>query len=314
VKTWAERFRYLSSFIASLGVHGLLLAFLLLSIDTTFNPKRLPPKQGEIVQAVAIDETRVEEELNRLQEEESQKRTAEVARQNQMVEKMEQAKKVREAEQVKLEKIKQEVAKTQALEEARLAEFKIAKEKERQQLEALKQQQEKEKKKLIALDDERSAEQERVKQMRQEREKEEKKQAEAKKQQLEAKRKKDEAKRIADRKAAEAAERVAAANDERMASEIDRSVGLWKDKIEDNRREAIGMGKDLSCRLALTVLPDGSVQVRLVQSSGNAIYDDLSIKAVYKSQPFPLPEDPVVRDRVKSLELNFLNDQGVDNA
>ena len=66
--------------------------------------------------------------------------------------------------------------------------------------------------------------------------------------------------------------------------------------------------QDLSCKVSLHVLPDGSVRAQLVQSSGNALYDDLALKAIYKAEPFVLPDDPEVRDQVKAIEFNFLND------
>lgn len=284
--------QYSFSFIASIVVHTLLLAFLLLSIQTSIHPSQQAKPKGEIVQAVMMDDKQVTEEVNRLKTEEIQ--------QKQMVQKLEETKKEREQEEAKLQKLKQDLIKAKQEEQHRLADIKLAKEKEKQKLAKLKEEREKEQKKITALDEERHAEQERVKQMRIEREKEEKKRSKLAKEQAEAKEK------LAAKQAAFNAEKAAA--EQQAFSEVQKIVGEWGDKIKLNKREAFGMAPDLYCKLSISVLPDGSVQVKLIQSSGNPVYDDLSMKAVYKSQPFVLPENPLVRDQVRQFELGLKND------
>ncbi len=300
---------YSKYFIAAVILHVFLLGFLMLSAETTLNANQLPAAKGDIVQAVVIDESKVEQEVQALQSAEQQKVLAEAAAQKQLAEKLEQVKKEREQENAKLLKLKQDMAKAKQEEQERLAEIKIQKEKEKKQLEDLKKEKEKEQKRLAALDDQRQAEQNRVKEMRQEREKEEKKKTELLKQQQEAKRKAEEAKRSAAAKAAAEANRAAAANQARVDAEVNRIFSLWKEKIETNRREVLGMDPELSCEVIMNILPDGSVQVTLAKQSGNAVYDKASINAIYKSVPFQLPEDPLVRDKLKSIRVTFKNDQ-----
>lgn len=287
-KVLAEQ-QYTRYFLASVLMHVFLFGFFLFSLETGYNDNQLPPKTGEIVQATLLDQTKVEAEIAKINTVEKQQS-----------QQLEQMKHEREQEQAKLEKLKKDMAVAKQQEQERLAEIKLFKQKEQKQLEALKREKEAEKKRLAALDDQRQAEQDRVKQMRLEREKEEKK--------------KSEAKRIAAAKAAKEAakeaDRIAAESQGRITSEVQKILGVWAERIKSNKREAYGLAADLYCKLAINVLPDGSVKVRLVQSSGNPIYDDLSMKAVYKSEPFQLPEDPMVREQIKSFELGLRNDEG----
>ncbi len=270
-------------------MHIFLFGFFLFSLETGYNDNQLPPKTGEIVQATLLDQTKVEAEIvkiNTVEKQQSQQ--------------LEQMKHERAQEQAKLEKLKKDMAVAKQQEQERLAEIKIFKQKEQKQLEALKREKEAEKKRLAALDDQRQAEQDRVKQMRLEREKEEKKKSEAKRA----------AAAKAAKEAAKEADRIAAESQGRITSEVQKVLGVWAERIKSNKREAFGLATDLYCKLAINVLPDGSVKVRLIQSSGNPIYDDLSMKAVYKSEPFQLPEDPMVREQIKSFELGLRNDEG----
>jgi colicin import membrane protein len=297
VNDWLQQ--YGKSLGFSLFIHVVLLSFILLSVENTFNASALPAKQeGDIVQAVVVDEKKVTEEVQRLQNEAMEHKIQEEQQQKQLAQKVEQVKKEQEQEKAKLEQLKRDMAKAKQEEQDRLAEIKIAKEKERKQLEALKSEKASEQKRLAALDTQ-----------RQEREKEEKKRAQLAKQQADTKRKAEEAKQLAAQNAAKEAQRVAAEN-QRASSELQRIVAIWKDKIRSNKRIATGMAPDLTCAIAIKIFPDGTVNARLTQSSGNPAYDDLMIKAIYKSQPYELSEDPVVKEQLKDVEIRFTNEEG----
>jgi colicin import membrane protein len=300
---------YTPYFLASVLMHVFLLIFFIFSLSTSYNDNQLPAKPGEIVQATIVDQTKVDREVARLKTVEKQQSQEQAIAEKQLVQKLQHVKQEREQEQVKLEQLKKDMAVAKQQEQERLAEIKLFKQKEQKQLDDLKREKEAEKKKLAVLDDQRQAEQDRAKLMRQEREKEEKKKNEAKRKAIDAK-------QLAAAKAAKLAaidaERAAIASQGRIASEVQKVLGLWAEKIKNNKREAFGLATNLYCKLAINVLPDGNVNVRLLQSSGNAIYDDLSIKAVYKSEPFELPEDPLVREQIKSFELGLKNDEGAE--
>ncbi len=303
----------LRSFIASITLHLLLLAFLVFSVSTAITPSSSvsSKSKGEIVQAAIVDEQKVAEEVKKIQFEEMQQKQAEEQKQKALVQKLEQIKKEKIEEQIKLEKLKKDLMQAKQAEEANLAQIKLAKEKERKELEALKNEKEKKKTEMEALDDERQAEQERVKQMRVEREREEKRKENLAKQQAETKRKGEEAKKGAALKAQKDAEEASAANQRRIQSELERIAGVWEAKIKSNKRVMSSAPADLMCWVKITVLPDGNVIPELSRSSGNVAFDNEMIKAILKSQPFELPEDPEVKEELRTgVEFMFDNKEG----
>ncbi len=285
-------------FAVSLGLHLLIGSFLILNIQQGVPNEVLAKQKGDIVQAVIIDENRVVAEVQRIKTEQQHQKTVAEAE----VAKAQEARKVREQEQTKLDKLKQEMAHAKAQETERLAEIKIAKEKEKKQLESLRQEKEKEKKRLAALDEERQAEQDRVNQVRAQREKEEKRKDDLKKQ-AEAKLKQEEATREAGMKAAA----IAAENRSRVMREAERILGEWKISVRNNKRETLELAPELFCTLSIALLPDGSFhEVRILESSGNPVFDDSVVHAIYKT-PVSMPEDLAVREELKHFTLRYTN-------
>jgi colicin import membrane protein len=289
---------YGMGFAVSLGLHILIGSFLILSIQQGVSSEVLAKQKGDIVQAVIIDENRVVAEVQRIKTEQQDQKTAAEAE----VAKAHEARKVREQEQAKLDKLKQEVAKAKVQEIERLAEIKIAKEKEKKQLESLRQEKEKEKKRLAALDEERQAEQDRVNHVRAQRVKEDKREEDLKKQ-AEAKLHQETARREAGMKAAA----LAAESRSRIMSEAERILGEWKISVRNNKRETLELAPELFCTLSIALLPDGSFhEVRILESSGNSVFDDSVMHAIYKT-PLAMPEDVAVREELKHFTLRYTN-------
>lgn len=274
-------------FIVSLSLHALIIAFLMLSVQPSISSTLLAQPKAEIVQAVVIDESRVMAEVERLKTaEQHQKREAEAE-----IAKVQEARRAREQEQLKMDKLKREMAKARTQEMERLAELKLAKEKEKKQLDILKQEKEKEQKKLAALDDQRQAELDRVNQMRLEREKEEKKKEQLKNQ-TELKRKQEE---------------VAVESRNRVMREAERILEEWKLNVRNNKRETLELAPELACTVSIMLLPDGSFhEVRVIESSGNAVFDDSVIHAVYKT-PITMPTDVAVKAELKHFTVRYTN-------
>jgi colicin import membrane protein len=298
--------QYQRYFYASIGMHGLLLTLLVLSVDPIQSSRAasspLQASSQEIVQAVMVDESKVTVEVDRLKAEE--KKEKEVAKKLQAV---------KEQEIAKLERIKQDIVKAKAEEEAKLAEIKIVKEKEKQELDALKEIKEKKKKDMVALNEEQAVEQNRIKTLHAEREKEEKKRLEAK-QKLEEKRQAEEAKRLAGLKATKDAAHARATKEAKNISMARSILDGWSKKVEMNKRRVLGIPDGITCTLLIHVLPDGSIRVQVSKSSGNPIHDDLSVKAAYQSEPFPLPEDPEVKDKLREVEIKITSKEGANNV
>jgi len=315
LKEYFEQYR--RYFYASIGLHGLLLTLLVFSIEPTQSSHAasspLQASSPEIVQAVMVDESKVTAEVDRLKAEEKAEAKAAELKQKEAARKLQQAKEESEREAAKLERIRQDIVKAKAEEEAKLAEIKSVKEKEKQELDALKEIKEKKKKDLAALNEEQAVEQNRIKTLHVEREKEEKKRLEAK-QQLEEKRKAEEAKRLAGLKATKDAASARAAKEAKNISMARSILDSWSKKVEMNKRRVLGIPDGITCTLLIHVLPDGSIRVQVSKSSGNPIHDDLSVKAAYQSEPFPLPEDPEVRDKLREVEIKITSKEGANNV
>ncbi len=62
----------------------------------------------------------------------------------------------------------------------------------------------------------------------------------------------------------------------------------------------------LHCRLQVSLFPSGEVKdVKVIESSGNAVFDRSAVSAVYKAAPLPVPTDPKAAAHFKQFEFNF---------
>lgn len=67
-----------------------------------------------------------------------------------------------------------------------------------------------------------------------------------------------------------------------------------------------GVPGDARAEFSVTVLPGGRVlDVKLLKSSGYAVYDDAVERAILKAEPLPLPPDAALFNRFRELELGF---------
>ncbi len=95
----------------------------------------------------------------------------------------------------------------------------------------------------------------------------------------------------------------------KLLKEAERIVADWKQRILSNRREAVSeMSPRLYCKVAITIMPDGSADIKILKKSDDPVYDKLSVNAIRRSEPFELPEDVAVIKKLKGLEIEFPND------
>ena len=74
------------------------------------------------------------------------------------------------------------------------------------------------------------------------------------------------------------------------------------EKVKRNWLQPPGAPDDFKCPVRVQLLPGGQVVgVTLIGSCGSSILEDSVKRAVLKSDPLPVPQDPSVFDR----ELNF---------
>lgn len=316
---------YQKSFLAALFLH-LLLGFLLLAetsskkpvlVNETQNtPGQVTPiadakPQSEVVKAVSVDSKAVMEKVNQLRAARAAEIKAEQARQQALVKQAETMKQVRIQEQQRLLKLKQESVKLALARKKQLEE-------EQKHLKELAVQKEQETKRLQEM---RRQEQEMVKKQQQEAAK----LAELKKKQeaLDAKKKSDAAKALAedlkkkqeadakaaaDKAAADKAAREKAATDAaeqaRMAGEVDKYKAMILNAIGQRWILPDNVNPSLSCQFHIRLAPDGSVmEVSLTRSSGDPILDRSAQTAIYKASPLPVPSDPSTFNLFRDISL-----------
>jgi colicin import membrane protein len=156
---------------------------------------------------------------------------------------------------------------------------------------------------------------------------EERKQAEQRKAEAEAKRKAEakqkaeaEAKRKAEAEAKQKAEaeakrkaeaeaalqaQLAAEQEARAQGVVAEYVAYIQEKVERNWLRPAGSPAGLSCIVQVKLIPGGDVAgVRIVQGSGDRVFDRSVESAVYKASPLPLPPETALFTYFR--EINFV--------
>jgi colicin import membrane protein len=117
-----------------------------------------------------------------------------------------------------------------------------------------------------------------------------------------------EARRIADEQAA--LQQAEQARQEEQAAAKGRVVDEYKAKIQAKIRSKIveppDVANDARAEFLVTLLPGGAVlKAELRKSSGNAAYDNAVERAIFKSDPLPLPPDVQLFNQFRELDLVF---------
>ena len=83
-------------------------------------------------------------------------------------------------------------------------------------------------------------------------------------------------------------------------------VGYIKEKVERNWLRPPGSPQGLSCVVQVRLIPGGDVaDVRIVQSSGDPVFDRSVETAVFKAAPLPLPPDAALFNRFRQINFVF---------
>ncbi|MEO1885120.1 MAG: cell envelope integrity protein TolA [Methylococcales bacterium] len=271
----------------SVALHVLIL--LLFTVNSSSDPTVRPPMPAtpEIIQAEALDETQVLQEVERLKAKEKKQQADEASRKKAV------AKKLR-AEEKKLKRLKKE----RRLEEKRLKDQRLksakAAAKEKKSLAKLKKQKQKalrEKAALKKIAAKKKAGLERKK-----------KSAAKKKADLERKKKAVAAKR----KAEAEAKRKRIARQKYEDSEITRAMIRIERQVKRNWIRPSSVGNGLTCTIRVQLVAGGAVKsAQVIESSGNAIFDRSAENAVRKASPLPVPTDPLIFQKFKVFNFVF---------
>jgi colicin import membrane protein len=288
------------AFMYAVLVHLALAIMLVFSMDWTPKPTATGAAKPEPVQAVIVDESKVNAEMQRLQDAERRKEQEAAERVRKLEEQAQQAETARKQEQQRLEELKQQ----QVTEQKRLQEQEAKRKLEQQKQAEAKRKADAEAKAKAEADAKRKAETE----AKAKAEAEAKAKAAAKaKAEAEAK-----AKAAAERKAAEkalqdqlTAERAAldAARNQQILGQY---TAAMRQKVERNWIQPPSFRVGLSCTVRVQLMPGGDVaSVQIVQSSGDAAYDRSVEAAVYRAAPLPIPPDPALFESLRVIQFVF---------
>lgn len=87
---------------------------------------------------------------------------------------------------------------------------------------------------------------------------------------------------------------------------INEFVGKIQAKIKSNIVRPPDVPKGARAEFSVTLLPGGTIlNVRLTKRSGDDSYDKAVERAIYKSQPLPLPPDVALFSKFRDLKLGF---------
>nr|VFK39187.1 MAG: colicin import membrane protein [Candidatus Kentron sp. SD]VFK39786.1 MAG: colicin import membrane protein [Candidatus Kentron sp. SD] len=260
-------------------VHVAFVAILLVSLDWSFKPisTKLAPDSPRIepIQAMVVDETKIEDELAKLKKQEQVARQAEETRLRELEQRAKAAEKRRKAEERKLADAKKK--------------FEDERKRQREKIKKEKAKKEAERKRRKEQERRRKAKEKKAK----EKEEAAKKAAARKKREEERQRK--EAERALESKLAEEQAR----REERLRDRYRREyVANIKSAVERNWIRTVATAKGLKCKLKVAQLPTGEVvDVSIIASSGNTAFDRSAVAAVFKSSPLPKPKDSSAFDR-----------------
>ncbi len=263
--------------IFSIALHVLVIGALFSSFSWDSETRPVGTTTVEPVKAVLVDDVRVQAEMKKLQELEKKKKATERARKRRAEKALANAKRKRKQEEKRLAEVKKKrftAEKRRKQEQAQLDKLKKDKlvlEKKRREETKRKAAVEKKRKQEVA---------------RKKREQEKRRREEEMQKQLEA----EETQR----------------RELEMQGEIKRYIAIITAKVQRSWIKPAFNVKGLKCIVRVNLIPSGDVVgVKIIQSSGNAVFDRSVETAVRKASPLPLPKDPRVMTRMREIDFVF---------
>ena len=270
-------------FYYSALLHAVLILFFVVGIDWQSSKPIQPAGTPQVMTATAVDASKAAPSLEKLKAPEPEKIET-----------------VKPPEEDALEKVEREEQKMRELREQQ----------EQQKREESERKQVEEKRKVEAqkkLETEKKKKAEAEKKAKAEAEKKKKAEAEKKaKAEAEKKAKAEAAKALADELAAEEAEAAAAAQGVADGNEIQRYLGRIQAAVSGGFVYPAGLPPGLKCTLFVRLIPGGEVvEARVVQSSGNAVFDRQAENAVRRAAPLPVPPEARLFNQMREFTFVF---------
>ena len=308
---------YLVAFIKSFGLH-IVIGIALVGGITLGPPDKPKPQviQVEPIEAVSIDQDKLNQQINRIKTEKANKKRAEEQRVADLERRASNAQKKRRNEEDKIKDLNKQTRQSKA--ERRRADAEAKKAKERQKRES-------DKAKRLAMDAEKKLKEKQAAEKAAADAKARKKKAEEAerkaKQERIAREKKAKAER--ERKAREARERREAelelqrqmaeeqaarerAHSKQVLGEVDKFKALITQQIQTSVRVDEAQ-KDKTCEFTLKLAFNGLV-TQFIRRGGDKIVCDATETAVYQIGQFKMSKDPAVFEELKSIKITFVAD------
>jgi len=294
--------------LLALAVHLGFLALLVVSFSSVA-PLPVAGSKTEVIKAVAVDENKVQQELDKLRQQEQHKRAVEDARQRKLAAEARAAEQARVREQKRVAELKRQQIQEQKqleqqrkqraaqekAEQARQAKLKAEQEAQRkaeaQHLAKVKAEQQAEQARLEKLREAKAAEAKRLADLAAKRKAEEQKQREEEQRQA---READLRKQMAAEESARAAQRQ-----RQLATLTEQYKAAIADRVRSNWLRPPNVPTGATCQVDVSQLPGGDVgSVRVSNCTANDEVLRRSVEtAVLKSSPLPMAPDPAVFDR-----------------
>jgi colicin import membrane protein len=286
-------------------VHVGFFSLFVLNFDWTKTVRPEPP--GEVVQAVLVDETQVQREIDRLKETEARK----AAEEAESLRRQREAEQARKREEQRLAELKQQQERTaRQAEEQRKREEQAAKqaaEQRKQEDQAARQAAEQRKQEEQRLAELKKQEEEARKREEQRQAEERKRQEEARKREEEKRKQEaEEARRLAEEKRLRD-EQAAAERARREQTEVERYLSMIRQQVMRSWIKPPNWQKGQQCVLRVNLIPGGDVvAVAVVRSCGDALANRSVEDAVWRAAPLQVPSaDSGLFDRFRELEFLF---------
>jgi colicin import membrane protein len=277
------------SLFFSILLHIVFGGILIFSFKFSAKPTPVHKPVTNIIKAISVDKKQVELELKRLNDIEEAKKAEEKKRQKKLEKKAENAKKKRIAEEEKLKQLKKKKDK-----EEKLKQLKKKKDKEKKKKEAERKRKEEEKLKQLKKKKDKEKKKKEAERKRKEEEKLKAKEAERKR--------KEEEKKLKEKALQEELETEQLEYDQ---SEILKFTSLIINSIE-SKFNKINLKEGLSCKILIRMIEGGEViESNIVESSGDATFDQRAEKAVRRASPLPVPTESRLFNKMRSIRITF---------
>jgi len=275
------------SFILALTLHLLIGGLLSLTVDTANLPLKQPPPV-EIIQASLLDDQKIAQEAQRLKQAEQEKRSI-LQRKQQAIENQ------RRQEQQLLQQARQQRQQEEAKIKALAAKRKAQEQAEKQMLEKINQAKQRATAKLAKIKAQQAAERKKAKALQiatekrqqAERQRQEKAQREKQRKQQQAKQREQQA-LLAQQQAEEARQKTRLKQQQAILT----TTQAIQQRVNQRWIKPTLSTQGLSCTIKVKLLPSGDVMdVVIIRSSGQPLFDRSAENAVRKASPLPVPKD-----------------------